>query len=45
MENGPEMVSQALHGSATVSRTDLHSAGLPWDYGYIEAFNNRLRRE
>ncbi|MCA4724638.1 IS3 family transposase [Mycolicibacterium fortuitum] len=46
MDNGPEMVSQALQ------RFCEHKVGLtyippgcPWDNGYIESFNNRLRKE
>lgn len=46
MDNGPELVSQALQ------RFCEHKVGLsyippgaPWDNGYIESFNNRLRKE
>ena len=47
MDNGPE--AQRRRSAETVLREQdrhgLHSAGLPWDNGYIESFNNRLRRE
>jgi putative transposase len=46
MDNGPELVSQALQkfcegkvGLAYIS------PGTPWNNGYIESFNNRLRQE
>jgi putative transposase len=46
MDNGPELVSQALQQFCE------HKVGLsyippgtPWHNGYIESFNNRLRRE
>ena len=46
MDNGPELVSQALQqfcdGKVGLSYIP---AGAPWDNGYIESFNNRLRRE
>jgi transposase InsO family protein len=46
MDNGPEMVSQALQrfcdGKVGLSYIP---PGSPWDNGYIESFNNRLRKE
>ena len=46
MDNGPELVSQALQwfcdgkiGMAYIP------PGCPWLSGYIESFNNRLRKE
>ncbi len=46
MDNGPELVSQALHqfcdGKVGLSYIP---PGTPWNNGYIESFNNRLRRE
>ena len=46
LDNGPEMVSQALqrfcNGKAGMSYIP---PGCPWDNGYIESFNNRLRKE
>jgi transposase InsO family protein len=46
MDNGPELVSQALQrfcdGKVGLSYIP---PGSPWDNGYIESFNNRLRRE
>ena len=46
MDNGPELVSQALQrfcdGKVGVSYIP---PGSPWDNGYIESFNNRLRKE
>lgn len=46
MDNGPEMVSQALQRFCE-NRTGLLyiPPGCPWDNGYIESFNNRLRKE
>ena len=46
MDNGPEMISQALQqfcaGKVGLSYIP---PGAPWDHGYIESFNNRLRKE
>jgi transposase InsO family protein len=46
MDNGPELVSQALQqfcdGKVGLSYIPL---GTPWNNGYIESFNNRLRKE
>ena len=46
MDNGPEMISQALQqfcaGKVGLSYIP---PGAPWDNGYIESFNNRLRKE
>jgi putative transposase len=46
MDNGPELVSQALQqfcaGKVGLSYIP---PGTPWNNGYIESFNNRLRRE
>jgi putative transposase len=46
MDNGPELVSQALQqfceGKVGLSYIP---PGTPWNNGYIESFNNRLRKE
>jgi putative transposase len=46
MDNGPELVSQALQqfcdGKVKLSYIP---PGTPWNGGYIESFNNRLRKE
>lgn len=46
MDNGPEFISQALQrfckGKVGMSYIP---PGTPWNNGYIESFNNRLRRE
>lgn len=46
MDNGPELVSQALQRFCE-NKTGLVyiPPGCPWDNGYIESFNNRLRKE
>ena len=46
MDNGPELVSQALQRFCD-GKTGLSyiPPGCPWDNGYIESFNNRLRKE
>jgi transposase InsO family protein len=46
MDNGPELVSQALQRFC-VGKVGLSyiPPGTPWNNGYIESFNNRLRRE
>jgi putative transposase len=45
MDNGPELVSQALQQFCTnkVGLVDIPPG--TWNNGYIESFNNRLRRE
>nr|WP_163887619.1 IS3 family transposase [Mycolicibacterium hippocampi] len=46
MDNGPEMVSQALQRFCENKTGMVYiPPGCPWDNGYIESFNNRLRRE
>jgi putative transposase len=46
MDNGPELVSQALQSFCTGKVGLVYiPPGTPWDNGYIESFNNRLRRE
>jgi putative transposase len=46
MDNGPELISAALQqfcaGKVGLSYIP---PGAPWDNGYIESFNNRLRKE
>jgi putative transposase len=46
VDNGPEMISQVLQqfwaGKVGLSYIP---PGAPWDNGYIESFNNRLRKE
>ena len=46
MDNGPELISQALqqfcHGKVGLTYIP---PGQPWDNGFIESFNSRLRRE
>ncbi|MDT5130174.1 MAG: putative transposase [Mycobacterium sp.] len=46
MDNGPELVSQALQRFAE-NKTGLSCIppGTPWNSGHIESFNNRLRKE
>jgi putative transposase len=46
MDNGSELISQALQ-SFCAGKVGLSyiPPGAPWDNGYIESFNNRLRRE
>jgi putative transposase len=46
MDNGPELVSQALQQFCE-NKVGLSyiPPGTPWHNGYIESFNNRLRRE
>lgn len=52
MDNGPELVSQALQRFDAARCGGGHKVGLsyippgtPWNNGYIESFNNRLRKE
>jgi transposase InsO family protein len=46
MDDGPERIFQALQ-SFCAGKVGLSCIppGAPWDNGYIESFNNRLRRE
>lgn len=46
MDNGPELVSQALQQFCT-DRVGMSyiPPGTPWNNPYIESFNNRLRKE
>lgn len=46
MDNGPEMISQALQAFCE-DKVGLSyiPPGTPWNNGHIESFNNRLRRE
>jgi putative transposase len=46
MDNGPELISQALQTFCreTVGLVYI-PPGTPWNNGYIESFNNRLRKE
>ncbi|GFG75418.1 hypothetical protein MBOT_27830 [Mycobacterium botniense] len=46
MDNGPEMISQALQQfcDGTVGLSYI-PPGAPWDNAYIESFNSRLRKE
>ncbi|MGV0582090.1 IS3 family transposase [Mycolicibacterium elephantis] len=46
MDNGPEMISQALQRFCENKTGMVYiPPGCPWDNGYIESFNNRLRKE
>jgi transposase InsO family protein len=46
MDNGPEMVSQALQRFCENKTGMVYiPPGCPWDNGYIESFNNRLCKE
>ncbi|BBY64024.1 integrase [Mycolicibacterium helvum] len=46
MDNGPEMVSAALQRFCKNKTGMVYiPPGCPWDNGYIESFNNRLRKE
>ncbi|MCZ0732572.1 IS3 family transposase [Mycolicibacterium iranicum] len=46
LDNGPEMVSQALQRFCENKTGMVYiPPGCPWDNGYIESFNNRLRKE
>ena len=46
MDNGPELVSQALQRFCHNKTGMVYiPPGCPWDNGYIESFNNRLRKE
>ncbi|MDV7176030.1 integrase core domain-containing protein, partial [Gordonia amicalis] len=46
MDNGPEFVSEALQGFCAGSVGICYiPLGTPWNNGFIESFNNRLRGE
>jgi putative transposase len=46
MDNGPELVSQALQRFCENKTGMVYiPPGCPWVNGYIESFNNRLRKE
>jgi transposase InsO family protein len=46
LDNGPEMVSQALQPFCQNKTGMVYiPPSCPWDNGYIESFNNRLRKE
>jgi transposase InsO family protein len=46
MDNGPELVSQALQRFCENKVGPSYiPPGTPWNNGYIESFNNRLRKE
>ena len=46
LDNGPEMISQALQRfCANKTGITYIPPGCPWVNGYIESFNNRLRKE
>jgi putative transposase len=45
MDNGPELVSQALQQFCAGKVGLSIPPGTPWNNGYIESFNNRLRKE
>jgi transposase InsO family protein len=46
LDNGPEMISQALQRfCANKTGIAYIPPGCPWVNGYIESFNNRLRKE
>jgi putative transposase len=46
MDNGPELVSKCCNGSATARSACVTSHPVPrGTTGYIESFNNRLRKE
>lgn len=46
MDNGPELVSQALQRFCANKTGMVYiPPACPWDNGYIESFNNRLRKE
>jgi putative transposase len=46
MDNGPELVSQALQRFCENKVSLIYiPPGTPWNNGHIESFNNRLRKE
>ena len=44
-DNGPELVAEAVRRwiAAVGARTAFIDPGTPWENGYIESFNARLR--
>jgi putative transposase len=46
-DNGPEFVAKAVQGwiAAVAARTAYIAPGSPWENGYVESFNARLRDE
>ena len=46
-DNGPELVAKAVQGwlAAVGAQTAYITPGSPWENGYIESFNARLRDE
>ena len=46
-DNGPEFVARAVQGwiTAVGARTAYIAPGSPWENGYVESFNARLRDE
>jgi putative transposase len=46
-DNGPEFVAKAVQGSITAvgAKTAYIAPGSPWENGYVEGFNARLRDE
>jgi transposase InsO family protein len=46
-DNGPEFVAKAVQGwiAAVGAKTAYIERGSPWENGYIESFNARLRDE
>jgi putative transposase len=46
-DNGPEFVAKAVQGwiTAVGARTAYIAPGSPWENGYVESFNARLRDE
>jgi transposase InsO family protein len=46
-DNGPEFVAKALQGwiGAVGAKTAYIAPGSPWENGYVESFNARLRDE
>lgn len=46
-DNGPEFVAQAVRGwiGAVGAKTAFIEPGSPWENGYCESFNGRLRDE
>jgi putative transposase len=46
-DDGPEFVAKAVQGwiTAVGARTAYIAPGSPWENGYVESFNARLRDE
>ena len=46
-DNGPEFVAKAVQGwiAAVGAKTAYIAPGSPWENGYVESFNARLRDE